>query len=346
MSTDTDRPLGRRQFLTGLALAGTGVVLGSSTGVLAWALRRASADAAESPPEKTTIRLFELGNICQAPVYVAETFLQREGFVDVQYVKSPGALPGAALASGEADIGMAFIGPLLVRVDHGDPIVILAGVHTGCFELFGTDRVRAIRDLKGKTVAVTAQPSALLFLNVLAYVGLDRGDVSIVRSAPTDAVQLLAEGRIDAFMALPPEAQELRMRKIGHVLINTMTDRPWSHYFTGMIAGNRDFVRNHPVATKRALRAILKAAEVTVQEPARAAKLLVARGFAQRYDYVLQAVRETDYRRWRELEPADSVRFYSLRHHEAGMIKTSPNRMLAQGTDWRLVNELKKEMKA
>src|SRR5258708_17808668 len=47
-----------------------------------------------------------------------------------------------------------FRSPLVVRLDQADPIVILAGVHIGCFELFGTERVRAIRDLKGKTVAV------------------------------------------------------------------------------------------------------------------------------------------------------------------------------------------------
>ncbi len=42
----------------------------------------------------------------------------------------------------------------LTAIDVGVPMVIVAGVHVGCFELFGTDRVRTIRDLKGKTVAV------------------------------------------------------------------------------------------------------------------------------------------------------------------------------------------------
>jgi NitT/TauT family transport system substrate-binding protein len=39
------------------------------------------------------------------------------------------------------------------------------------------------------------------------------------------------------------------------------------------------------------------------------------------------------------------VRLYALRFHEAGMIKSSPQKILAQGTDWRFLNELKKELK-
>ena len=49
---------------------------------------------------------------------------------------------------------MMFVGPSIMRIDAGDPIVFLAGAHVGCFELFGTDQVRSIRDLKGKTVAI------------------------------------------------------------------------------------------------------------------------------------------------------------------------------------------------
>jgi NitT/TauT family transport system substrate-binding protein len=49
---------------------------------------------------------------------------------------------------------------------------------------------------------------------------------------------------------------------------------------------------------------------------------------------------------WREYDPADTLRFYALRLHEAGMIQSSPNALIAEGTDWRFVNELKRELKA
>ncbi len=146
-------------------------------------------------------------------------------------------------------------------------------------------------------------------------------------------------------MSNPPEAQELRAKKIGHVVVNTTVDRPWSQYFCCMIAGNRDFVRKHPVSTKRAMRAMLKAANLCALEPERVARVLVDKGFTTRSDYTLQMLQEVPYNRWREYDPEDTVRFYALRLHEAGMIKTSPQRIIAQGTDLRFLNELKKELK-
>src|SRR5262249_10887691 len=150
---------------------------------------------------------------------------------------------------------------------------------------------------------------------------------------------------IDAFMGFPPEPQELRARRIGHVVVNSGVDRPWSQYFCCMAIGNRDFVRQNPVATKRALRAMLKAADICAVEPERAARTLVERGVTGRYDYALQTMKDVVYTRWREYNPADTLRFYALRLQEAGMVKASPQKILAQGTDWRFLNELKKELK-
>ena len=162
---------------------------------------------------------------------------------------------------------------------------------------------------------------------------------------PAESIRLLAEGQIDAYLAFPPEPQELRAKHIGHVVVNTGTDRPWSQYFCCMLAGRRTFVQQYPVATKRWLRAVLKAAELCAQEPDRAARLLVEKGYTPRYDYALQSLQEVAYRQWREYDPEDSMRFFALRLHEVGMIKSSPQKILAQGTDWRFLKELKKELK-
>jgi NitT/TauT family transport system substrate-binding protein len=44
-------------------------------------------------------------------------------------------------------------------------------------------------------------------------------------------------------------------------------------------------------------------------------------------------------------DPEDAVRFYALRLRDAGMIKSSPNKILADGADWRFWHELKRELK-
>ncbi len=329
----------RREFLGGLTLAGTAGLLGL----------RPETVAAEPPPETTRIRLFQWASICVAPQFIAEDLLRAEGFTDVQFLKTETGLGAEKhLASGEVDINSQFSAPLIIRVDAGDPVVFLAGLHVGCFELFGTDRVQAIRDLKGKTVAVPAfgSPPHVFLAVMVTHVGLDpHKDINWVTRPAVESKQLLAEGRIDGFMGFPPDPQELRAKKIAHVVVNSSVDRPWSQYFCCMVAGNREFVRKHPVATKRAVRALLKAADLCALEPERAARVLVDRRFTPRYDYALQTMKEVPYARWRAYDPEDTVRFYALRLHEAGMIKSSPQKIIAQGTDWRFLNELKKELK-
>jgi NitT/TauT family transport system substrate-binding protein len=326
----------RRRFLAGAAMAGA--LFGTS--------RPAHA---EPPPETTTLRLaYHSRSLCHAPLYVAKELLKGERFTDVQYVKIVGV--EAALASGQVDIATHFCGPLSMQVDKGDPIVILSGLHPGCVELFGTDEVRSISDLKGKTVAVTdlgGGRHAFLAV-VVAHVGLDpSNDMKVVAHPAAEAMRLLAEGKIDAFLAAPPDAQELRAKMIGRVVVNSMMDQPWSQYFCCMVATNREFSREYPVATKRALRAVLKAVDLCAREPERAARLLVENGYAKQYDSALQAMKEMamGYARWREYDPEDTIRFYALRLHEAGMIQSTPQKIIAAGTDWRFLEEIKRELK-
>ena len=238
----------------------------------------------------------------------------------------------------------------LSNLDAGQPITALAGVHVGCYELFAHEPIRAISDLKGKKVGIpeTLGSSGHLLLAVIAaQVGLDpHKDIDWIVSLSGDFMETFADGKVDAFLGFPPEPQELRARKVGRVILNTTTDQPWSHYFCCTAYGNRDFVRAHPVATKRYLRAILKAADFCAAEPEQAAQQLVDAGFTGRYDYALQTLTEVPYGVWREYDPEDSMRFYALRLHEVGMIKSTPNAILAEGTDWRFLNELKRELKA
>jgi NitT/TauT family transport system substrate-binding protein len=180
---------------------------------------------------------------------------------------------------------------------------------------------------------------------MLAHVGLDpRRDVKFIESL--DGVRLLAAGKVDAVLGFPPDPQVMRARKIGVQIVNTAVDRPWSQYFCCMALGNRDFVTKHPVATKRALRALVKAADICASEPERVARTLVERGFYKDYENSAQTLKDIPYRRWREYDSADSLRFYALRLHEGGLLKSNPVKLLARGTDWRFIDQLRKELKA
>jgi NitT/TauT family transport system substrate-binding protein len=329
----------RRRFLTSMSMAG---LVGLVDAPLAL--------AAEGPPETTSVRFMRTPPLCHAPQFVVEDLLRVEGFTDVNYVYGASTADiNEAVISGKVDFNLHFAPQWASIIDGGGAITVLAGVHVGCFELFGNEEIRSISDLKGKTVGVEALGSSdHLFLSVMAgHIGLDPAkDIHWITSDSPKPAALFAEGKIDACLGLPPVPQDLRARHIGHVVVNSSIDRPWSEYFCCMLAGHREFVQRCPVATKRVLRAILKAADLCASEPAVVAQRLVDGSYAPRYDYALQTLRDVPYDKWREYDAEDTLRFYSLRLHELGFVKASPQKIIADGTDWRFLNELKRELKA
>jgi NitT/TauT family transport system substrate-binding protein len=342
----------RRDFLAGLSAAGAAGFLNA---------RASLAD--EGLPETTTIRLRREPEpvrlvdqrvedpICIAPQYVAEDLLRAEGFTDIRYVTVQGPAYTQAFARGEIDFGLMFAPGAVRRLDGGVPITVLAGVHPGCFELFAHEPIQTIADLKGKQVGINEPPGATeqLYVSMMvAYVGLDpQKDIKwITADDVANPMELFVQGKIDAFLAFVPQPQQLRARKIGHVIVNMAMDKPWSDYYCCMVVGHADFVLKYPVATKRVLRAILKATDLCATEPERAARQLVEGGFAQSYDYALQVLSELPYDVWRELDPEDSLRFSALWLHDFGELNSTPNKLIADGTNWRFLDELKRELKA
>jgi NitT/TauT family transport system substrate-binding protein len=328
----------RRDFLASVALA-------AAAGVV----RAQGALADDGPPETTEIRLAYYPNNCLAPLLVAEDLLHAEGFTDVHYVEVPASFTVPQLvAQGDIHFANTFAGTLISHMDNGVPITGLSGVHSGCYELFAHEPYRTISELRGKRVAILdLESDGYYYMGIMAaHVGLDpQTDFEWVTSPGGNPMDLFAEGKADAFLAFPPEPQELRDRNIGRVIISTVQDKPWSQYFCCLLFGAKDYVRNYPIATKRYLRALLKAADLCADQPERVARQLTDDGFA-RYEYAQQTLDEIRYREWRSYSPEDTMRFFAVRLHEAGMIRTNPNQILAESTDWRFVNELKRELKA
>jgi NitT/TauT family transport system substrate-binding protein len=329
----------RRRFLATLSSAGAASLIGAR-----------SSFAQEAPPETTTVRLAKIAGICIAPQYVADELLRAEGFTDIRFVATDAGIPAAlSLARGEVDFTANFAPTLIIPIDAGEPITIVGGEHIGCFELFAREGIRSIPDLKGKNVGVQSLGSSQhAFLSAMAaHVGLDPAkDIHWITSSSPKPMQLFADGKIDAFLGFPPDPQELRARNIGRVIVNSSIDRPWSQYYCCMLAAHRDYVRAHPVATKRVLRAVIKATDLCVTQPEQVAQRIVDGGFTARYNFALQSLKEIQYRKWRDYDAEDTIRFYALRLREAGMIKSSPGKILADGADWRFFNELKRELKS
>jgi NitT/TauT family transport system substrate-binding protein len=324
----------RRRFLTTLSMAGAASLV-----------RPPRVRAAEEPLETTSVRFFKSSLTCGAPQYAAEDLLRAEGFEDITYIEVLPAARTQVIADGRVDFWLTFTVIHIQAIDDGAPITVLTGVHSGCYELFARAGLRSLTELKGKQVGLQVGSPALLKL-MAAQVGLDpERDLQWVIDPKVKPLDLFADGKIDAFLGFPPEPQELRARHAGHVILDTTVDRPWSQYFCCMLGANREYVEKHPIATKRVVRAILRATDLCATEPARVARNISDRGLTASYDFERQTLNELPYNRWREYNAEDTIRFYALRLYEAGLVRSTPNKIIAENTDWRFFNELKRELK-
>jgi NitT/TauT family transport system substrate-binding protein len=331
----------RRRFLASAAWAGAAGLIGAP-----------KALHAEPPPETASVRLprWGTGDYCWAAEYVAEELMHAEGITDVRYVRGQSEIDTWEwIAHGETDFDLNMPTMHIKSVDAGVPIKVLTGLHSGCFEVIANESVRNLKDLKGRRVGVwnmNDHPQVLLSL-MINYVGLDPvNDIQWVESRDTAPMQLFIDGKVDAFLAALYQPEEMRARKLGHTIVSNGLDRAWSQYFCCMIAGTAEYVNKYPVATKRILRAILKGADLCASNPKGVARQLVDRGYLKSYDYAIDTFNTTRYDVWRDYDAEDSLRFYALRMQETGMIKSSPQKIIGDGTDWRFLDELKRELKA
>ena len=330
----------RRHFLAGAAAVGVAGLISST-----------NSAQAEPPLETTSVRLprWVGGAYCWAGVYIAGELMRAEGLTDVRYVEGDRSVDQSEwIARGETDFSVNFPPNQIASIDAGVPIKVLTGLHSGCLELIAAESINSVTDLRGKRVGVDSfKSSRHVWLTLMAaYVGLDpSNDIQWVVTEDATPTELFAQGKIDAFLGTPPQPQELRSKGIGHTILNNAVDRPWSQYFCCMISATTDYVNRYPVATKRVLRSILKASDLCASEPHLVAQQMVDRDFVSSYDYALQTLKDIRYDRWRDFDPEDSMRFYALRMQETGMIKSSPQTIIASGTDWRFLKELKRELK-
>lgn len=331
----------RRATIGGLA-AGAGVGL---VGLLSEKV------SAEPPPEVTKIRIIQEEGVpvlCWAPQYLAMDFLRMEGFEEVELGDFHGSNNAYALAENVADIAVPLATDIAIEADRGADITLLAGLHVGCVEVFANDNVANINDLKGaRLLAEQEEDDARRFLSaVIAYVGLDpEKDVEWIYAPTAEWPSVFADGGADVVRLFPSMSYDFHERGLGHVIMNTTLDDPWRHFYCCMIAARNEFVRNYPIATKRALRAYMKAQQACANDKEKSARRLVELGATDRLDYAQRALDDIPYGTWRDYDPAASLRFFALRLRDAGFIKASPGALVDQVADTSFWSQLRTELK-
>jgi NitT/TauT family transport system substrate-binding protein len=332
----------RRRTLLGAAAATLAAACGPSTD------RNAILPAAVGPLETTTIRVNSPAG-CDPWTWLVGDFLNDEGFTDVVF-HTP---TDYVTLSGNGDIDVAFNSDVVQRVDAGQPIVALAGTHTGCIELWARPGINAISDLRGKRILVDKKDPLLdpfygLWLGFLASVGLDAQQVRIEEiDDPTHTnIEHFVAGRSDAILASITEGPALRANPStpGRMIFDNAVDKPWSQYFCCMLVARADWARANPNAAKRATRAVLRAIDDGAKDHARA----TARGVAAHADDDAKLLRELiDHEgfNWRDYDPEDTLRYYALRLADAKLLKKTPSRIIADGTDFAFFRQMQRDLK-
>ena len=349
-----ERPLStRRQLL--LRTLGTGAALVGGSALAACA--RQSEAAGLGPPETTTVRIVNPVQ-CDPGLTLARSYLIDEGFTDVQFVNK-------AFTSREwitdrlADFACAHSEFAVGAIDAGLPLVVLTGLHSGCLELWVKDGIANYDDLRGKRIAVRVVGVSDMFYAwfaiLLGWVGIPLTEVDFIPALGPDdydgMVNNFKEGRADAVLAGGAEGPKLRRlpKSPGHVLLETMTDKPWSQYFCCSLVANRDWARLNPIATKRVTRALLKATNDAGKDHSKAAHDAHASGVASVFFADETLVTETmamcTYN-WRDVDPEETLRFFALRLAEAKLITKTPQQILTQGTNFAYMRQLRSELKA
>jgi NitT/TauT family transport system substrate-binding protein len=342
----------RRSLAVGATITGAGLLAACDQQPTS---RATSPGAPLPPPETTTVR-WASPPPCD-PLWLAKDYLLEEGFKDIQVVRVP-VTNTDWLTADQADFNTGYSNLIAANVDAGLPILALAGIHPGCFELLATPGISTIRDLRGKTIAVHAKNASDLFYGffsiLLAYVGIDaRTDVNFIEIGPdADALRdAFLDGRSQAVIAGAAAGPMLRRnpKNPGKVILDTTMDKPWSQYYCCNLVANRNWARKYPIATKRFTRAILRAADDVAKDKPRAAREYVARGFYATAsptdeDITNEVIRDLSYD-WRELDPEETLRFFALRLADAKLIKSTPQQIIAQGSDFAFMREQRTALK-
>jgi NitT/TauT family transport system substrate-binding protein len=352
------RTIDRRELLrltlgTGAALAGGGLIAACAQqpSVL-------GGPATLPPPETTTVRIVK-PFACDPPLWLAKEFLLEEGFTDVKYVQNGGATR-EFVSKDLAEFAPGHPEEAVAAIDAGVPLVALAGIHSGCQEVWVGPGIASIRDLRGKRIAVFAKDTTDqffgFFATTLAYVGIDPVKDVIFVAFDDYAVMMKAfvDGQVDAFLAAAEGAAILHRnpRTPSTKILDQTADKPWSQYVCCLLLANRDWTRQHPIATKRVTRAVMRAADATVKDRPRAAHVGATRPIASilppsgiSFEEILNDTIAMPSYDWREFDPEETLRFFALRLGEVKLIKSTPQQIIAQGSDVAYLRQLQKELK-
>jgi NitT/TauT family transport system substrate-binding protein len=232
--------------------------------LLAFFLLQTSVQAADR------IRISTPADAAHFTMHLAQKkgFLREEGF-DAEVIVISGPVANVALASGDTDYFSGF-GSALRAILQGLPLRIVACYRpTPHFMLQSRPEFKTVKDLKGKTIGVTAFGGGpdLVGRLIIKHFGLDPDkDVKFIAGGSSEGRLIrMQQGLLDATMASVPA--DYLGRKMGFPIIVRSEDL-FTYPFSGVTTHIKK-IKDKPDEVKRVIRAGIKANQLHAGEPRR-----------------------------------------------------------------------------
>jgi ABC-type nitrate/sulfonate/bicarbonate transport system substrate-binding protein len=231
------------------------------------------------PVDKLTIALSSTPHAGLLHLAAAKGYFADEGLAVTLVPVSHGKAAMDLLAQGKTDLAAAAEVPFVISILKGEAIAIAATVVSVSTEMAVVARrdraIAAPRDLVGKKIGVTFGTSGEYFLwAFLIRNKLAPDSVTLVDVAPGQIAQELASGTIDATSTWEPIRFKAQSA-LGNNGVSFNADNAYT--VTHVVVGRNDFLKGHPRAIEKLVRAMLKAEQFNRAEPEQALMLAAER---------------------------------------------------------------------
>ncbi|WP_459817066.1 ABC transporter substrate-binding protein [Geotalea toluenoxydans] len=226
------------------------------------------------PPQDVTIAIPTLPFAALAQIAQHQGFYLQEGLHATPLVYPYGKPALQAVVDGSADFAVVAETPFMFAVLNGEKISIVATILTSSEAhaiVARKDRgIVKYEDLKGRRIGATLGTSGHFFMDAfLVAHGISNADVEAVDLKPEEMADALANGTVDAISTWQPFLSYTQ-QKMGDRGVSFKDED--IHRLTFNIIATHDFIRHNPEQVAKVIRALVKAEEFAIREPAAAQK--------------------------------------------------------------------------
>lgn len=238
----------------------------------------------KEPAAKEGIQLAYNGGVCTAAPGVAMVlgFFEEEGLkAEIVQVQNE----YEAVGTGQADLANGHIATELVPIANGVNATTVTGAHSGCKSIFvrKDSGIKSLKELEGKTIGLPAGVGSAdqnITFRFLKRDGIDPTKVNYKQVETGACLQAMEMGEVDAVILTDSFVWEADPEE-NHIMLRSLSfDDDFSAEACCATYINNDFIKNNPIATKKATRAVQRARQFMNDEPDETIEILFENGWA------------------------------------------------------------------